>query len=167
MNTRVILGMLLVCSVASAKPKLTTKQTGLYPSKTCKTKIKGGEGQDPVLTCPAAVKGFGVEVSFSATDTYVVVSGKTGETHIGGRVGDKLEWRLADGVPYALIVELAETDQNADASPAINPRIAVFGIGDDKPRSEVALAAKPKAQQAKEKQRAWAAARMLADKLAP
>lgn len=45
-------------------PKITTKTTGLYPSKTCKTKIKGGEGQDPVLRCPA-LKGFDVEVSFS------------------------------------------------------------------------------------------------------
>jgi hypothetical protein len=167
MNTRVVLGLLLVSSVAWAKPKLTTKQTGLYPSKTCKTKIKGGEGQDPVLTCPSGAKGFAVEVFFSATDTHVTISGTGGETSINGRLGDKLEWRLADGVPYALLVELADTDQDAATSPAVNPRVAVFGIGDAKAHSEAAIVAKPKAQQAKEKQRAWTEARALADKLAP
>lgn len=162
-----MVGVLLVSSVAMAKPKLTTKTTGLYPSKTCKTKIAGGEGQDPVLSCPAGAKGFAVVVGFSAIDTYVTVSGAGGETTISGRVGDKLEWLLADGVPYAFIVELAETDQDAMGSPAINPRIAVFGIGDKTARSQAAIATKPKAQQAKEKQRAWAEARTLAAKLAP
>ncbi len=167
MNARVMVGLLLVSSVAIAKPKLTTKTTGLYPSKACKTKIKGGEGQDPVLTCPA-VKGFGVEVFFSATDTHVTVSGgKAGDTSINGRIGDKLEWRLADGVPYALLVELAETDQDAEASPAVKPRVSVFAIGDSIAKGEVAIAAVPKAKLAKEKQRAWAEARTLADKLVP
>ncbi len=167
MNARVIVGLLLVSSVAMAKPRLTTKTTGLYPSKTCKTKIKGGEGQDPVLTCPAGAKGFAVEVFFSATDTHVTVSGKPGDTSINGRLGDKLEWRLADGVPYALLVELAETDQEAVASPVVKPRVAVFAIGNSTANGEVAIAAVPKAKLAKEKQRAWAEARILADKLAP
>ncbi len=167
MNPHVVVGLLLVSSVAMAKPKLTTKVTGLYPSKTCKTKIKGGEGQDPLLTCPA-VKGFAVEVYFSATDTHVTVSGgKAGDTSINGRLGDKLEWRLADGVPYALLVELAETDQEAEASPAVKPRVAVFAIGGSAVKGEVPIAPVPKAKLAKEKLRAWAEARTLADKLAP
>ncbi len=167
MRTRAILGVLLISTAAWAKSKLTTKTTGLYPSKTCKTKIKGGEGQDPVLTCPAGAKGFDVTVSFSATDTHVEITGPKGVTNIGGRVGDKLEWRLADGVPYALVVELADTDQEAEGSPAVNPRIAVFAVGDSTAKSTVAIAAVPKAKLAKEKQRAWTEARAAAAKLAP
>lgn len=165
---RLLVALLACSSLAWAKPTLTTKTTGLYPSKTCKTKIEGGEGQDPVLSCPAAAKGFAVEVSFSAVDTHVTVTGPGGSsTTFSGRLGDKLEWRLANGAPYALILEMADTDHEADGSPAVNPRVAVFAVGDSTAKGQAAIASVPKAKLAKEKQRAWTEARALALALAP
>lgn len=168
MTTRVLVALLASTSVAWATPKRTTKTTGLYPSKTCKTKIAGGEGQDPVLSCPAGAKGYAVEVSFSAIDTHVTVTGPAGSsTTFSGRLGDKLEWYLADGTPYALVLEMAETDMDTDGSPAVNPRVAVYAVGDSTAKGQVAIASVPKAKLAKEKQRAWSEARKLATALAP
>lgn len=158
--------LLALDSLAYAKPTLSTRTTGLYPSKTCKTKIAGGEGQDPVLTCPAGAKGFAVEVSFSAVDTHVTVTGPSSSTTFSGRLGDKLEWRLANGQPYALVLEMADTDLDADGSPAVNPRVAVFAVGDSTAKGQFAIASVVKAKLAKEKQRAWTEARALAQTLA-
>lgn len=154
---RSILIVCLVSSAALAGPKVTAKTTDLYPSKKCKEKIKGGEGQDPVLTCPAAVKGYDVTVSFSAVLTHVTVSGDGKETTFSGLVGKKLEWRLVDGKPATLLVELADADEE-NIGKSLNKRVAVYTWGSSTAKSETVIDKKTPAT------KAWAAARVLADK---
>ncbi|MFN0248010.1 MAG: hypothetical protein ACKV2T_14060 [Kofleriaceae bacterium] len=156
----------IVCAVASASafaegkpPKITSKETGLYPSKACKTKIAGGEGQDPVLKCPA-MKGFEVEVSFAATTTQVSITGNGKTTSLSGLVGNKLEWRLADGKPFAILVENAIDDTDEQGDPiARNRRVEVYSVGGTSPMANVPL---PTLKPATRKM-AWAKARTLAD----
>ena len=157
---RSLLIVALLATPVLAGPKIKAMTTDLYPSKKCKTKIAGGEGQDPVLTCPAAVKGYEVEVSFSAIDTHVTVRGDGKETSFSGQVGKKLEWRLADGKPFALLVELAEHGEEPGMK-ATNQRIAVLAWGESKPATEVALAART----SKALTLGWIKARAAADAL--
>jgi hypothetical protein len=147
-----IIACLLVSSLSAADPKppkITSKTTGLYPSKACKTKIAGGEGQDPVLRCPA-IKGYDVEVSFSATDTFVTVTGGKQETKFSGLVGPTLEWRLANGKPFALLVELAISDTDEEGKPIERNRhievIALAGTREQVPIIGETAAAKTKAR---------------------
>jgi hypothetical protein len=154
---RSLLLVMLFALPAIAAPKVTSKTTDLYPSKKCKEKSKGGEGQDPVLTCPAAVKGYDVTVSFSAEATQVTVSGDGKDTGFYGHLGKTLEWRLRDGKPFALIVETGDTDPDKIGK-VINRRIAVYAIGADKPKAELPLGGKVSTT------KQWAAARIAADK---
>jgi hypothetical protein len=160
--------LLIACTLISAiafaerkppkPPKITSKETGLYPSKTCKTKVKGGEGQDPVLSCPA-MKGFEVEVSFAAVTTQVSITGNGSKTEFSGLVGNKLEWRIAAGVPFALLVEIADSDTD-DQGKEIekNRRVEVFVVGESAPYAKVDL----KSKKAGDRKTAWAKARTLA-----
>ena len=159
---RPILLLCILSSAAIAGPKLTAKTTDLYPSTKCKEKIKGGEGQDPVLTCPSAVKGFDVTVSFSAVLTHVTVSGGGKETSFSGLVGKKLEWRLADGKPFALLVELADPDEEKPGK-TLGKRIAIYQWGSPTASSELPIQGMNAAAVTKE----WAKARKAADMLAP
>ena len=167
-----LLLMALLASTAfaetAAKPKITTKTTALYPSKQCKTKIKGEEGSDPVLRCPA-LKGYDVEVSFSATDTIVTISGDSRPLTFSGLVGDKLEWQLVDGKPFAVLVQISDGDTDDTGRPtSINPRIEMLGIGSASgARDKIAVElTKPKDKKvvAAETKKAWTAARELAAK---
>jgi hypothetical protein len=91
---------------AAADPKITTQSTPIYPSKLCKEKGKAGEGQDPVLTCPAPT-GYTVTVFFSAENTYAEIGGTPKQLQVGGKkVGGQIEWRLVDGKPFAIIVSV-------------------------------------------------------------
>jgi len=153
---RSFLLLCLLSSAALAGPKVTAKTTDLYPSKKCKEKIKGEDGQDPVLTCPAALKGYDVTVSFSAVLTHVTVSGGGKETSFSGLVGKKLEWRLVGGKPATLLVELADADEE-NIGKAINKRIAIYTWGTSTPKAETKIDAKTPVA------KAWAAARVLAD----
>lgn len=143
-----------------AKPvAITSKTTGLYPSKTCKEKIKGGDGQDPVLTCPA-LPGHEVEISFSARDTHVTLTGGADQHSFNGWVGDKIEWRLAGGKPFAIIVavgEWEESDTEPGAAKVINERLLIRGVGAMSIKLEV------KDKNANKSAAAWKKARELAD----
>ena len=154
---RSLLLLCLVSSAALAGPKVTAKTTDLYPSKKCTEKVKGQDGQDPVLTCPSAVKGYEVTVSFSAMLTHVTVSGDGKETSFSGLVGKKLEWRLVDGKPVTLLVELADADED-NPGKSINKRIAIFPWGSSTAKAETAIDKKTPVA------KAWAAARAIADK---
>lgn len=158
--------LMIACAASSAvadvkPPKITSKETGLYPSKACKTKIAGGEGQDPVLRCPA-MKGFEVEVSFAAVTTQVSITGTTSKTDFSGLVGDKLEWRIANGKPFALLVEMADADTDDQGNPIEkNRRVEVFVLGESAPYGKVELASK----KAADRRAAWAKARTLASSI--
>ena len=160
MNPRPLIAGLLVSSLAAADakaPKITSKTTGLYPSKTCKIKVAGGEGQDPVLRCPA-LKGFDVEIFFSATDTHVTITGGTKEITFSGLVGPTLEWRQVGGKPFALLVEIGTSDTDEDGKPIVrNPHIEVIDLAGTRQQVPI-IGEKPKG-----KKDAWAKARALAD----
>jgi hypothetical protein len=113
----------------AAKPaSITSRTTGLYPSKACKVKVKPVEGGDPLLSCPG-LPGYSVEISFSAIDIHVVVQGAGWGLSIDGQVGDKLEWRLAGGVPFAVLVAVADSVENDDGTRKnINKRVLVRGL---------------------------------------
>jgi|GEM_PF-4475803 len=156
----VLVSMSMLAIADTRKPRISSTTTGLYPSKSCKTKIAGGEGQDPVLRCPAP-KTFDVEVFFSAQDTHVTVTGKGKSVSFSGLVGNKLEWRLANGVPFALLVEISDADpENVGAS--INARVEVIPFPDSTHQT-----APLKSKKASDVKNAWAKARELADALAP
>ena len=159
-SVRAIIACMLLSSIAAAEtkaPKITSKTTGLYPSKSCKVKVAGGEGSDPVLTCPA-VKGYSVEVYFSATDTFVTVTGNGQETKFSGLLGPTLEWRLSGGKPFALLVENASSDTDDEGKQiAKNRRIDVIALGGSRQTVEIASAS------AADKQKARVRARALAD----
>jgi len=160
MNAHALVACLLVSSFAAAEPKppkITSKTTALYPSKSCKVKVAGGEGQDPVLRCPA-LKGFDIEVSFSATDTLVTITGGTQPITFSGLVGPTLEWRLARGKPFALLVELGISDTDEDGRPINrNPHVEVIDLAGT--RQEVPIiGTKPAGKKA-----AWVKARALTD----
>lgn len=159
MRSLLIVALLATPALAGPKVKIKAMTSELYPSKKCKTKIAGGEGQDPVLTCPAALKGYEVEVGFSARDTHVTVRGDGKETTFSGQVGKKLEWRLTDGKPYALIVELATHDDEKGGW--INERVAVVPWGASKPSTAVSIGARS----SKNVTLAWIKARAAADAL--
>lgn len=158
---RAPLFILLLASTAVADSKVTVKTTDLYPSKACKTKIAAKNGSDPVLLCPSPLKGFQVEVGFSAIDTHVTVSGGGKETTFSGLVGKKLEWRIADNKPVALIVEIADHDDEKPGE-RIKPRVVVLRWGESKPQTEIPIAS----SQAAELAQAWEKARAAADLLA-
>ena len=150
---------MLVTASADTKKKITSKTTALYPSKACKTKVKGEDGSDPILRCPA-LKGYDVEVGFSAINTYVSVTNAAHvEIKVEGAVGNKLEWRLVDGKPFAVLVEVGDNDTDDDGKPVVrNRRIEVQSLD---PEGKLKLKVEIKSQA--ETQKAWAAARALVD----
>jgi hypothetical protein len=158
MRTLLLATLLLAPAAALAKPKITSQTTGLYPSKACKTKIKGEDGSDPVLRCPA-LKGFDVEVSFSAINTLVSLTSKAGtDIKLDGAIGNKLEWRLLDGKPFAVLVEVGDNDTDDDGKPIVrNRRIEVNGLDGHDIHVKTEIRSKAEAQ------KAWAAARVVAD----
>lgn len=127
--------LLLLFSVGTAaaadkappRPKFSSVKT---PIAKCKTKIKGRDGGDPVLTCPAP-KGFAVEVSYSAESTIVTIKGAGDKELVVDVVNPQpqLEWRLADKQPYAVLLRNRE-------------RVIVRGLpGHDRIQTEVEIKA--------------------------
>lgn len=88
---------------AAAEPKITSQTTPLS-SKLCKKLPKPYNGH-PSVTCPAPA-GYAVTMSFVSNEyTQVYISDELAELQIGGKkVGDTIEWRFADGKPFAVIV---------------------------------------------------------------
>lgn len=164
---KLLIACLLISSVAFAegkRAKIASQETGLYPSKACKTKVEGVDGQDPVLRCPAP-KGYEVEVSFAAVTTQVSISGGGTKTEFSGLVGNKLEWRIAlDGVPFAVLVEMADSDTDGEGKEiSKNPRVDVFLLGQSTAIGHAAI----KSKKAADKKAAWVKARALADSNVP
>jgi hypothetical protein len=122
---------LALCAIASlplvaaadSKPaiKLTSETTPLYPSKRCKTVTPASDGGDPALRCPAK-RGYQVDVSFSAWATHVEITGPSTQLSFEGYVGKQLEWRLAGGKPFAVIISVDEQGPGEDGS--ANPKAA-------------------------------------------
>lgn len=127
----------------------TSERTPLYPSKQCETAVPAEDGSDPVLRCPA-LRGFQVEVSFSAWATHVEITGPRTAVSFGGLIGDQLEWRLAGGEPFAVIASVDEQgpDERGQADPAAR-KLQVRGLGGWQIEGEVPASAQDAAQAAR------------------
>lgn len=114
---------------ASSKPAPKVVFSSVYTNlKTQCRAVGGGNGQDPVFYC----KGYGgyeIVIDFSATTSQIRVQprGKTeqaaflamqalnyDETH-------KVEWRLANGKPFAVILRIDEPKEGLDATEMWKP----------------------------------------------
>lgn len=127
----------------------TSERTPLYPSKQCETVVPAEDGSDPVLRCPA-LRGFQVEVSFSAWATHVEITGPRTAVSFNGLIGDQLEWRLAGGEPFAVIVSVDEQgpDEREQADLAAR-RLEVRGVGGWQIEGEAPASAPDAAQSAR------------------
>jgi hypothetical protein len=106
-----VASLFMAGSVLAQKPA-ATKFTSVYTSlsKGCKT-LKGGEGQDDAYICRGAGK-YQVRVYYSAASSHINAELKgTDESvplatlSIGfDESKTTLEWRLADGKPFAVIM---------------------------------------------------------------
>lgn len=131
-------------------PRFSSETTPLYPSERCKTVVAGEDGGDPALRCPAK-RGFHVDVGFSAWATHVELTGPGTSVRFDGHVGAQIEWRLADGKPFAVIVRVNEQEPGDDGLPDPKAtRLVVRGVGGWKIEGEVAAGAKDAAKAAQD-----------------
>lgn len=97
---------------APKAPKLTTATTAIYPSKSCKEQESALVGAVPRFVC-RGLGGFEVDVYVSTDDIRMVITKSDYDPPV--RVDaikiSKLEWRLADGKPFAVIAEVTVKDQ--------------------------------------------------------
>ncbi len=116
----VVTGLLLIPAgfafgSRSSPPKFTSVYTDL--SKQCKAAFKEvGEGQDMPLNC----KGYGgykISIGYSAMYAHVVAETLDGKNNIpltttqinyDMQKGRKIEWRLANGRPFAVILRVED-----------------------------------------------------------
>lgn len=116
MNTRRISFAILLTAAftifaAAQKPvKFTSAYTSL--DKGCKT-LRGGPGQDDAYLCKG-VGGYKVRVYYSAAATHITAERAGSDTNSPVAMLDlgfdlssaKLEWRLANGRPFAVILRV-------------------------------------------------------------
>ncbi|HMT07713.1 MAG TPA: hypothetical protein PKA82_06885 [Pyrinomonadaceae bacterium] len=141
-STKFITIAVLVFAFAAAvsaqkKPVFTSAYTSLGTG--CKD-LKGGEGQDDAKLCPG-VGGYQVRVYSSAEALFINAEKKgTDESSPIVNVGldfneskVKLEWRLANGKPFAVIIRVPTYDGREDDEPGMGKKIGeelfVSGIG--------------------------------------
>jgi hypothetical protein len=100
-------------------------------NKECKNAFKSvGEGQDMPLKC----KGYGgyhIDIGYSAWGSHIavgMVKDKNFSVSLGSQnldysedKGRKVEWRMADGQPFAVILRISNYNQNAAEASGDNP----------------------------------------------
>ena len=113
--------MIVSASVASVRSQNVKKVnfTSTYTStgKGCKTygPPKEAPGTDPAFSC-RGLKGYEVYIYYAAAAGFVGVHkwrARTDEASFTapcGEFGDKVEWRLADGKPFAVILRIGKYD---------------------------------------------------------
>lgn len=123
---------------AQKKPTFTSVYTSLGSG--CKI-LRGGDGQDDAKLCPGP-GGYQVRIYSSATMTHINAEKKgIDESYPIVNVGldfneskVKLEWRLANGKPFAVIIRVPKYDGRTDDEPGVGKVIGeelfVSGIGD-------------------------------------
>lgn len=114
-NTKLITIAVLIFAFAAAvsaqkKPVFTSAYTSLGTG--CKV-LKGGDGQDDAKLCPG-VGGYQIRIYSSATMTHLNAEKKGSDestplVNVGLDWNEskvKLEWRLANGKPFAVIIRV-------------------------------------------------------------
>ena len=72
------------------------------------------------------VPGYVVDVWYSAEDTHVQVSGKGTPVELRGHsIADTLEWRLAGGKPFAVIMPVTEIEDDAKGQPHLRRKVVL------------------------------------------
>jgi hypothetical protein len=132
---------------ASPGPRFTSETTPLYPSDQCKTLIPGEDGSDPTLGCPA-LPGYEVVIRFSAWATHVEITGPETNVSFGGYLGGEIEWRLADGKPFAVIVSVNPDEERRDDPRST--RLELRGVAGWSIEADVPADAKDAAQAARD-----------------
>lgn len=105
-------------SAQAAEPAFSSAYTDL--AKACRAAFAATEieeGQDMPLRC-AGPSGRSLYIYFSAEDTYLQVEATGGSASLLAqplKLSDydrgKVEWRLADGVPFAIVVRVRADDR--------------------------------------------------------
>jgi hypothetical protein len=143
-RSRVLLFLLLVLIVSypvsaqntAAQPKFSSAFTDL--GKECKNAFKRvGEGQDMPLKC----KGYGqyyMYIYYSAFASHISIKTNNGDDFIylspekiefSDQKNNKIEWRLADGKPFAVILKVSRYDDKAQDN-GENPYQDKYKIGE-------------------------------------
>lgn len=136
----IVLSILAFAVAVSAqkKPVFTSTYTNLGSG--CKV-LKGGDGQDDASLCKGPA-GYQVRIYASAMMTHINAEKKgTDESYPIVNVGlefneskVKLEWRHANGKPFAVIIRVPKYDGRTDEQPGqgkiIGEELIVSGIGD-------------------------------------
>lgn len=125
-----ILFLVLFVGIATAQdvaPKFSSVYTGL--NKNCKT-IKGGEGQDDAYSC-SGIGGYRIHIWFSATTQQIAAKAPKSEDMISLATESlsfnankaKVEWRTANGKPFAIIMRVNKYAEPDDAHPYFGKKI--------------------------------------------
>ncbi|HWT00066.1 MAG TPA: hypothetical protein VN256_07455 [Pyrinomonadaceae bacterium] len=125
---------------AAAAPAFTSAYTDL--NKDCEAAFKEeelGEGQDMPLKC----KGYGgyyISIGYSAWASHVGVQMDGDEDYMlklvnegigySDEPGRKVEWRMADGKPFAVIVRVSNYDEKKSEGTGDNPYQAKYKTGE-------------------------------------
>lgn len=123
---------------AQKKTTFTSRYTSM--GATCKVQ-KGGDGQDDTKVCPGTA-GYQIRISTSAAEMNILADKLgTDESYSVAVVGlefneskARLEWRLANGKPFAIIIRIPKYNGREDDVPGpgkiIGQELLVSGIGD-------------------------------------
>ncbi len=111
----------------STAPRFSSAYTNL--EKACKT-IKGGEGTDDASNCKG-IDGYRIHVSASASAVAIAAETPDKKDLIPLVMQDlgfdetkiKIEWRTANGKPFAVIIRVAKYGETDDENPYIGKKI--------------------------------------------
>lgn len=141
MKIKIILLAILTVAVSSltVAAQKVTKFTSIYTSLAHCKELKGGEGQDSAFICKGAV-GYRVYIYYSAAATHIAVETTGGKESIDVSMASigfetdktKVEWRLANGKPFAAIIRLPKYDDPKDPTEyfgkVIGTELKVIGL---------------------------------------
>ncbi len=115
-----------VYSQKTSAPKFTSAYTNL--TSDCKT-IKGGEGTDDASDCKGA---GGYRINISAAAAVLSISAQTPDKNSSIPIATqgfefdqtkrKIEWRLADGKPFAVIMRVAKYGEPDEENPYLGKK---------------------------------------------
>jgi len=141
----------VVTASAQKKPKFTSTYSSMGAG--CKV-LKGGEGQDDAKVCPGPA-GYQIRISPAVAEVQITAERKgTDESTPVAVVGldydeskVKLEWRHANGKPFAIIIRMPKYELRQDGEPGPGKKVGeillVSGIGDFEFITEEVNAKKP------------------------
>jgi hypothetical protein len=122
-------------SVRAAEPRFESRYTDL--AKDCRDAFddnRAEEGEDMPLRCRGPA-GASLYIYFSATDSYLQIEAAASDAQLAQalQLSDydrgKVEWRMADGVPFAIIVRIRKGKGRAETLEVrgVGPHRAIVG----------------------------------------